>query len=104
MRLRPVPLRTPCQAVRTPCEPESTHLGIQSSGGTTLYSLTLVHAFIPGTDLSNGLGVTDETEPVALSKYRVTLRNENSEAAVYQRDKAPLWQVELTQRTADEDG
>lgn len=69
-----------------------------------LNSATLAHAPIPGAYLPNGLGVPDETQTVTLSEYRVAPRDDDSEAAMYQRDQAPVWQVYLTQRTADEDG
>ena len=69
----------------------------------TLTSLTLMHAPIPDSNRSNGLGVADETQPVALSKDRVALRDEDGEASVYQRNQAHLWQVDLMQRTANED-
>ena len=63
-----------------------------------------MHTPVPGADISKCLGVSDDTEPVAFSKYCVDLRDENGEAAVYQGNKAPLWQVELTHRAADENG
>lgn len=88
------------RVARTSVTPSSMKLW----GGVTLYSLVLAHPSVPGADFSNRLGVPDETEPVALLKYCAGPRDENGEVTVYQRDQASVRQVDLTHRTADEDG